>query len=148
MSRRIEESHPFSKEDREYLLSRAGGLEKIDENDRRFAHLNEEQKESLSQRGKDDEAKEAEIRERLEKQAEKDEEESYHPDDVAEVNGLTISKLRQRLEAEGLRSTVTAEDKRDPDDPEDALTEKEVLTYRLLNYLDDRRKKLSDLNVR
>lgn len=147
MSVRVDDTRPYTEEEKEYLLTRASGEDLIKINDRKFAHLSKKEKAELQKQAQKDEEGEAKIQAELQRQQEEAESDSYHPDDIAQVNGLTIKDLRQRLEKEGLRTTVTAEDKdpSDPDDPDgdddqDPFTEKEVLAYRLLNFLDERRK--------
>lgn len=143
MSRHVDDTRPYTDEEKEYLRTRANGESLITINDRRFAHLSEQEKAVLTGRALGDDAKEAKIEAELARQEAEAEANAYHPDDVAQVQNLTIKQLRERLETEGQRTTVTSEDKDPDDDDEDPFTEKEVLAYRLLNFLDRKRKVLS-----
>ena len=140
MSRFIDPNRPYTDEEKEWLLSRADGEFLIRENDRRFAHLSEKDKKAATKQAEADAQGEAEIQKAIEEQQRQEEADSYHPDDVAAVQPLTIAQLRQALEKYGQRTNVKEEDKKNPDDPDDAFTEKEVLAYRLLDFLDERRK--------
>lgn len=144
MSRVVDDTRPYTDEEKEWLLTRANGAELIKVNERRFSHLSSKQKEALSNRVLEDEKKEQEIQSEIQKQIKEEEENSYHPEDVAAVQPLTIAQLRERLEKEGLKSSVSEKDKKDPDDPDDPFTEKEVLAYRLLDHLDKKRQILED----
>lgn len=137
MSKRIDHDHPYSDEEKAYLLKLANGEDLIALNERRFGHLDEEKKADLQARSQEDEQKELEIQKALEEQAKQEEEDSYHPDDVEFVDPLTVAQLRTELEERGLESSVTKEDE---GEGEDHLTEKQVLVYRLLNHLDEKRK--------
>lgn len=138
MSRRIDDSRPYTDEEKEYLLTRSGGEAKIAINERRFAHLSDEQKKALTGRVDADNASDQAEEDEFNRQQEADEEEGYHPDDVEKVAPMKTAELREALEAEGLSSKVSAADKKDEGSDED-LTEKEVLAYRLLNRLDEKR---------
>ena len=137
MSRRIDPDRPYTEEDKKWLLTRAKGKALIAVNDRRFAHLSDEERAALTGRVDDDNAKEQELQDAALREMEEEEEDSYHPDDVEKVSHLTIAQLRAALEEEGLSPTVSERDKKG--DGGSPLTEKEVLTYRLLNRLDDKR---------
>ena len=143
MSKVIDDSRPYTDEEKEWLLTRADGEELIKINDRRFSHPSDAQKKKLSERVLSDAQKEAQIQAAIAEQQKQDEEDSYHEDDIAAVQPLTIAQLRERLEKEGVRATVTEKDKLDPNDPSDPFTEKEVLAYRLLNHLDKKREALA-----
>lgn len=140
MSVRADSTRPYTDEEKEQLLTRPSGEALIAINERQFAHLSKKEKAALVGRALEDDEKDAHIKAVLEEQDQEDEAESYHPDDVAQVQALTIKELRQRLDKEGQRTTVTAEDKESDDDDGDPFTEKEVLSYRLLNHLDEKRK--------
>ncbi|QNJ55325.1 hypothetical protein SEA_LITTLEFELLA_14 [Gordonia phage LittleFella] len=140
MSRFIDPNRPYTDEEKEWLLTRAEGEFLILENDRRFAHLSKKDKAEATEQAEKDAQGEATIQKAIQEQLKAEEEDSYHPDDVAAVQPLTIAQLRQALEKHGQRTNVTEADKKDPEDPDDPFTEKEVLAYRLLNYLDEQRK--------
>lgn len=140
MSRLIDHERPYSDDDKNYLLSRPGGEDLISVNDRKFSHLSDESRKKLLKRHESDEEKEKAIQQELEKQQKQAEEDSYHEDDVAQVQPLTIAQLRKRLEDEGLSSKVTKDDLVDPSDADNPFTEKEALAYRLLEHLDSKRR--------
>lgn len=133
MSRRIDTSRPFTEEEREWLLTRAYGKEKIAQNDAVFGDLSEAKKKRLQERAADDDEKEA----ALNPPPPEDDEDEYHPEDLARVEQLTIKDLRLALAKAGLRDTVT---KADVTVEGGTLTEKQVLGYRLLDHLDEVRK--------
>lgn len=133
MSRRIDPYRPFTEEEKQHLRTRAAGDDLIQANERRFGDLSDEDKEKLRQQAEKDEKSE-------EPEPDVEEEDEYHPDDIAQVEDLTVKDLRLRLDKEGLRTTVTSQDQAIPGSG-DSLTEKQVLAYRLLDFLDDRRKK-------
>lgn len=142
MSRVVDDSRPYTEEEKAYLLTISGGEDRIALNDRRFADYSKKERENLRDRSIEDEKKEAEIQKRLEEEQKKAEEDSYHPDDVAAVDPLTIAELRKRLEDEGLNAKVTKKDLGEQGEDGDPLTEKSVLAYRLLNHLDEKRQEL------
>ena len=136
MSRRIDPDRPYTDEEKAYLLTRANGASLIAVNERRFAHLSKTEQAELTKQAQEDAEKELMIEQQIQKELEEEESDSYHPDDIAVVEPLTIAQLRAKLEEEGLRTTVTKKDTEAEDDP---MTEKEVLAYRLLNRLDEKR---------
>lgn len=140
MSRTIDHDHPYTESEKEYLLTLATGEDLIRVNDRKFAHLDSKARAELQGRFAEDSEKERKIDEAIQKQIEQEEADSYHPDDIAVVEPLTIAKLREALEKEGLRNNVTKDDLIDPSDEENPFTEKEALAYRLLEHLDKKRK--------
>ena len=135
MSRRVDHDRPYTEEEKAYLLTRSNGAALIKVNERKFAHLSPESREALILRHQEDDEKEAKIQEAFLQEMEEDEADSYHPDDVEKVSAMKIADLRKALEEEGLSPKVSEKDK----DPQNPMTEKEVLTYRLLNRLDDKR---------
>lgn len=138
MARIVDDSRPYTDEEKAFLLTRSGGDSLIAINDRQFAHLSEEKRAVLQGRSIESEKKEAAIQEKLEAQAKADSEDSYHDDDIAKVEPMTIAQLQQALEEEGLSPDVTKADKQG-EEGDDPLTEKQVLAYRLLNRLDEKR---------
>lgn len=136
MSRFIDPDRPYTEEEKQYLLSRSSGPALIAVNERKFAHLDEERRKALTNRVDEDAEKERQIEEEIDRQMAEEEEDSYHQDDIDAVAPLNIAQLRAKLEAEGLSSKVSEKDKKGEGDP---LTEKEVLAYRLLNRLDEKR---------
>lgn len=137
MGRIVDSSRPYTDEEKAYLLTRSGGEGLISVNDRKFSHLTEENRAILLGRTLEDEEKEKKIEEQLKKIEEDDEKDSYHEDDIEYVEDLTVAQLRAALEKEGLSPVVSKADRDDGSD--DPLTEKEVLVYRLLNRLDQKR---------
>ena len=138
MSRRIDPDRPYTEADRKWLRTRANGEFLIAVNERKFAHLNDEEKTALTGRADEDAKKEQEIEDAIDRQMQDEEDDSYHPDDVEKVSSMKIAELRAALEEEGLSPEVSSKDKKG-DGTADPLTEKEVLFYRLLNRLDDKR---------
>lgn len=136
MSRYIDETRPYTEEDKAYVLTLAGGEERVRLNEVRFAHLSEKAKDSAQKQAEKDEKDEAAEQAALREAEQQAEEDSFHPDDVAKVHGLTIKDLRLQLQKLGLKDSVSEKDKEDPEDPENPFTEKEVLTLRLLEYYD------------
>lgn len=140
MSRRIDLQRPLTEEEKQHLLTRANGRQLIQINERQFAGLSAKQKDEVRATAARDEEqlrKEEEARRKAEDA--QDDEDSYHPEDIAQVAELTVAELRQRLSKAGLRNTVTAKDQ-EIEGTDDHLTEKEVLAYRVLDYLDEQRK--------
>lgn len=135
MSRRVDPDRPYTEEEKDFLRTRANGINLIAVNERRFAHLSEDQKEALTGRANDDAEKERRLQEEFEEEMD-DEEESYHPHDIEKVSVMKIAELRTALEEEGLSASVS---KKEMDSEEGHFTEKEVLAYRLLNRLDEKR---------
>lgn len=139
MSRVIDPHHPYTDEEKEYLLTRPSGESLISVNERRFADIDPDRAEQIRVRAAQDVE-----RERLE--AEEDAEpadndpDSYHPEDLGLVSNMTIQDMRLRLEKEGKSSEVTEEDKEPFEDGGEPLDEKQVLGYRLLDHLDKIRK--------
>lgn len=136
MGRSVDGSRPYTEEEKQWLRTRSGGEALIKINERRFAHLSDEKRDALQARVIEAAKKEAEIQRQLEEQAKADAEDSYHPEDVARIEHMTIADLQEFLENEGQNPKVSNSDK------VDGLTEKDVLVYRALNFLDDRRKSL------
>ncbi|UVK63817.1 hypothetical protein SEA_LILYPAD_13 [Gordonia phage LilyPad] len=136
MSRAIDETRPYTKEDIEYVLTLAGGKERVERNKEKFAHLSKKEQAEAQKQAEADDAAEAELQRKQEEAEKQAEEDSYHPDDVAKVDGATIKDLRLQLQKLKLNDKVSEKDKQDPEDPENPFTEKEVLTLRLLDYYD------------
>ncbi|AWY06118.1 hypothetical protein PBI_SUZY_13 [Gordonia phage Suzy] len=139
MSKQIDESRPYTKEDIEYVLTLAGGKERVALNAQRFAHLSKKEKSEAQDQASKADSDEAQIQQKLEEAQQQAEEDSYHPDDLAKVEGQTIKEMQQQLRKLGLNDKVTEKDKRDSDDPDDPFTEKEVLAIRLLEHYDAER---------
>ncbi len=139
MSRFIDVNKPLSDEEKEYLLTRAEGESIIAANERKFAHLPDDKRAKLAEQAEKDREGEEELRRRAAELDAKDEEDSYHPEDIDYVRDMTIADLRQNLEKRGLRTNVLKADMQ-PDSPEDdPFTEKQVLALRLLDHLDELR---------
>lgn len=139
MSRRINLNAPLSEADKQYLLTRANGRHLIEINERQFAGFDEKQKEKArvtAQRDEEEEAREA----ALYAEDDSDDEDGYHPEDIAQVADLTTAQLRQLLSKLGLRTTVSAKEQK-IEGSDDTLSEKEVLAYRVLDHLDEKRRK-------
>lgn len=137
MSRRINLQRPLTEEEKAHLLTRANGADLITINERQFEGWEEKQKEEARKTAERD--AEAERLEREANEQDDDDEDGYHPDDIAQVAELTTAELRQLLSKKGLKSTVSEKDQ--VIEGSDArLTEKEVLAYRVLDHLDDQRK--------
>lgn len=136
MSRRIDPNRPFTEEEKAYLRTRAHGAALIEINERQFAQFSDGQRKALRDQAEADE--EFERQEEAMYESEDDDDDGYHVDDVAQVQDLTLAEIRQRLAKEGLPSTVSKEDKFIPGTDE-TLTDKQVLAYRLLDFLDAKR---------
>lgn len=134
MSRQINFDAPLTEEDKEYLLTRSGGEELIAMNKRQFGDLSKAEGKRL----RDKAAQNQRSADRREEESGEDE---YHPDDIKKVQGLSSAQIKAALKKFGLSPEVTDEDRADlADDSEEAVTDKDVLVIRLLNYLDEVRK--------
>lgn len=130
MSRRIDESRPYTDEEKAYLLARSGGASKVRINEKYFAHLAEEDKKREQElSAKDEEEFQADIK------AQEPDVDDYHDEDLHEVESLNTRELRLRLKKEGLKAEVSARELHEAD----GLTERQILAYRLLDLLDERR---------
>lgn len=141
MSRQIDHTRPYTDEEKAYLLTRANGEDLIKINDRRFAGVDDSQREALRlQAERDDANDDAERRAAL--QEYEDDPDAYHPDDIETVENMTTKQIREVLAKVGLRSAVSDAEQvlKDDDGNETKLTEKQVLAYRLLDYYDAARR--------
>ena len=131
MSRNIDFSRPLTEEEKDYLRTRAFGEEKIALNARQFDHLSEEEQVFRRKRAE----KDAEF-ESPDDDDDSEDGDEYDPEDIAQVEGLTIGQIRERLAKEGLSDEVTDQDR--AQDPE--IEDKGILAFRLLDHLDALRK--------
>ena len=120
MGRYIDLNKPLTKEDREYLMSRAQEGDVV-VNDRRFAGLSAEEKAELSGEVDQDKADYESDREAFERQVEEENDTEFDDDILDYVSALNYNEVRQALAKLELDSKGT----------------KEEVYSRLLNHLQD-----------
>lgn len=120
MGRYIDLNKPLTKEDREYLMSRAQEGDVV-VNDRRFAGLSAEEKAELSGEVDQDKADYESDREAFERQVEEENDTEFDEDILDRVSALNYNEVRQALAKLELDSKGT----------------KEEVYSRLLNHLQD-----------
>ena len=120
MGRYIDLNKPLTKEDREYLMSRAQEGDVV-VNDRRFAGLSAEEKAELSGEVDQDKADYESDREAFERQVEEENDTEFDDDILDYVSALNYNEVRQALAKLDLDSKGT----------------KEEVYSRLLNHLQD-----------
>lgn len=137
MGRQIDETRPFTEDEKDWLRTRGtAGEMLIQVNERKFKDLSQADVEAAIEQSEAEKAEEATRLAEARAAQQAAEEDSFHPEDIAEVEGLTTAQLRERLSKENKRNSVTEKDKEKF--PE--MSDQEILAYRLLDYLDSKRK--------
>jgi len=123
MGRYIDLNKPLSDEDRAYLESRSRHGE-IAANDRRFGHLDEEERETVTTQVDEDNEHDEQEAEAIAAAIQQEEEESFPDHLIEKVAPLSTQQLRSALEKRG----------------QDTSGDKRELQVRLLQYLEEKEK--------
>lgn len=99
-------TRPLTDEEKEWLLTRAGGQDTIDANERAFGGLSEEQREAL--RSEADADSEEEQRRQAEFNA--GDEDGFSQELLAQVMPLSVAELKAWLKKNGIEQDGTVED--------------------------------------
>lgn len=97
---KIDLSRPLTKEEAEWLQSRAGGHDLVAVNRRQFKDLSKTEKAEVRKQSEEDEEEEKKEEEEI-RQAEEDDD-SFEPEDLAQVLPLSLRELREFARHNGL----------------------------------------------